>query len=119
MGNDMKFTEKNVEEKENWDAADLADSLGPFGSLENLKSVLEDWPAPEVPEYHYFFWLAKGLDPAYFPPKAMTVSQHVEVLHQLTQFCDDPFLAEEAAGYRDGIVIQYEALGIDVLPQDS
>ena len=103
MGNANKKCAENL----SWVAADLANALGPFGSLERLKELLETYPAPDSPEYQYFHWLASGLDPAYLPPKALSVPDHLAVLDTLAHISDDWALAQKAAGLRDGILIQF------------
>lgn len=91
-----------------WAGIEMANALGPFGQLQLIRRVVSDYPAPGNPAYRYFIGFLRGRDSAYRPPDTMTVHDHIAHLDTLSQKAALPCLKEDAAGFRDGLRVQFD-----------
>lgn len=98
----------HTEQGENdWAGIEMANALGPFGQLQLIRRVVSDYPATENPAYRYFIGFIRGRNPTYRPPVSMTVHDHIALLDAMAQKATLPCLKEDAAGFRDGLRVQF------------
>ena len=88
-----------------WEEVDLANQLGPFCPVGELRAVLRKYPAPGNPDYAYFEGILEGRDPKY-ASKPKNIPGKLALLNFRCTLAVDPCRTAHAIGCRDGLMIQ-------------